>query len=201
MRKVLFLILSFFLISACSMPDTKIYSLYIPESDPIKGLGEVVIETNPKTGAALVILVQSPRYLAQPYIAHRNSPFQIEISKYSKWVSPPSEVLKEALKDSLLPTNLFSEIRTSKSVPEGFFLLEVSLKKFERFDEGSESFGSMMFGAKLVSPEGKVIYQETISKHIRLEDRTFLSLAVGLSRAFSESMEEVREGVIMSVVK
>jgi hemerythrin-like domain-containing protein len=59
----------------------------------------------------------------------------------------------------------------------------------------------MMFGAKLVSPEGKVIYQETISKHIRLEDRTFLSLAVGLSRAFSESMEEVREGVIMSVVE
>lgn len=183
------------------MPDTKIYSLYMPESDPEKEFGHMVIETNAKTGAALVILVQSPRYLAQPYIAHRNSPYQIEISKYSKWVSPPSEVLKEALKDSLLPTNLFSEIRTSKSVPEGFFLLEIGLRKFERFDEGSESFGAMMFGAKLFSPEGKVVYQETISKHIRLEDRTFLSLAVGMSRALSESMEEVREGIIKSVVK
>jgi ABC-type uncharacterized transport system auxiliary subunit len=190
-KKGFVIIVTVFLLSACSMPETKIYSLHLP----VAGTGERACragdEKSAEAGAAIVIFVDSPRYLVQPYIAHRNSPYEIRISKYSRWVSPPSEMLKEVLKDSLMSTCMFREIRTSKSVPEGFYLFLAGLKNFERFDDASDSFGSMLFDAKLVSPGGKVLYQRTISKYVRLDDRTFLSLAMELSRAVSEGMEEV----------
>jgi len=198
-KKGLFVILTVFLLSACSMPETKIYSLHLPESYGKAGLRESAGEITAAAGASIVIVTNSPRYLAQPYMAYRNSPYQLELSKYSKWVSPPSELLKEALKDSLLPTHLFKEIRTSGPAPDGFYLLEVRLKKFERYDEGNDSFGDLLFEAKLVSPDGKEMYRGTVSEHIRLEGRTFLGLAKGLSSALSEGLEEVRKSVIMHV--
>jgi uncharacterized lipoprotein YmbA len=190
MRKGYFIILSIFLIFACSMPETKIYSIYVPMDT--KAVNEKIDNT-------ITIVVHAPRYLTQPYIAYRESPYQLKISKYSKWDASPSEIVRDRFKDFLSSTEIFQEVRVSSAVPKGFYSLRVNLKRFERYDEGRDSFGELTLDVDLLSPEMKVLYQNTISKKEKLDDQSFLSLAKGLSSALTEGISEVRGNIIQSL--
>jgi hypothetical protein len=103
--------------------------------------------------------------------------------------------VKEEFRNRLLSSGIFKEVRKSAVLPEGFYAGEVDLKKFERYDEANESFGILAFALKLHSPEGKEIYSTEVSRKVRLEDKTFLSLSKGLSNALSESIREVSDAL------
>jgi ABC-type uncharacterized transport system auxiliary subunit len=179
-------------LSSCTMPDTKIYSLNLSApgiSSPVKdGLSD----------KSIVILVNAPRYLSQPYIAYRNSPYELEISRYSKWEASPQEMFKGALKNYLSATRVFKEVRVSNVVPESFYYIEIDIKKFERYDNGNDSYGEIMFDSALYSPDEVRISGSTISKKIKLEDRTNLSLAKGLSNALDQAIKETIDAVLMN---
>jgi len=185
------------------MPETKIYSLNMSDtssSSYSKSEKERLSDvTNVKADSSIVIRVFSPRYLSQAYIAYRGSPYQLEVSRYSKWESPPNLMVKEAFKDSLSSTGLFKEVRATNAVSEGFYLLDINLKRFERSDNGNDSFADLVFDVNLVSPGGSEISRFTVSKKVKLTDRSFLSLARGLSSALSEGIGEVRKVVSDSV--
>ena len=191
MRKWLTLLLLFLFIGACTMPETKVYNLYLPMDR------ERTI--HPKGNASIVIMINSPRYLTQPYIVSKKSPYQFEISKYSKWETSPNEILLSVFKDTLSSDQRFKEVRVMNIVPDGFYSLKIDLKKFERFDTGNDSFGELALDVQLSSHDGKVLYQQNISKTIKLDDRSFLSLAKGLSRALAEGVEEVRDNINRSL--
>jgi len=189
MKRILLFILSVSLISACSMPETKIYSIYISAPSAPRDIREVgADETNTRS---VVILINSPRYLSQPYIAYRNSPYQLEISRYSKWESPPGDIVKEAFKNYLLSSGVFKEVRASGVVPGGFYSVEINLKKFERYDQENDSYGELNYDIKVYSPESNELYRATVLKKVKLDNKTFLSLAQVLSSALSESIKEV----------
>ena len=191
MQKGLMIIVSFFLLFACSMPETKIYSIYVPiESKTVNG----------KTDNSVTIVVHAPRYLTQPYIAYRESPYQLKISKYSKWDASPNEIVRVGFKDSLSSTEIFQEVRISNTVPKGFYSLTVNLKRFERYDEGKDSFGELVMDVDLLSPDARELYRSSISKRVRLDDQSFLSLAKGLSNALAEGISEVRGNIIQSII-
>ena len=199
MQRFLAVIFSVFLISACTIPETKIYSIYMttPPLPPFSN-GEIrmgVNEIDSTAEKSLIVMINAPRYLSQAYIAYRNSPYQLEISRYSKWESPPNNMVREAFKTRIFSTGDFKEVRSSNIVPNGFYSLAINLKKFERYDEGNDFFGDLFFDVQLSSPDGKELYHQTISKHVKLDDETFLSLAKGLSAALSESIEEVSESI------
>jgi len=191
MRKWLTILLPLFLMAACAMPETRVYSLYLP-----LGRGTTIY---PKGDASIVIVINSPRHLTQPYIVYRKSPYQLEISRYSKWEVSPNEMLREAFKDALSSIQRFKEVRAMNIVPDGFYLLEINLKKFERSDTGKDSFGELIFDVQLLSPDGKELFQNSISKRTKLEDRSFLSLSKGLSGALAEGIEEVRDNIDRSL--
>jgi len=175
---------------SCTMPDTKIYSLNLnaPEiSSSVK---------DDFSGKSLVILVNAPRYLSQPYIAYRNSPYELELSRYSKWEASPQEMFKGALKNYLSAAGVFKEVRVSNVVPEGFYSLDIDIKKFERYDEGNDSYGELMFDCALYSSDEVRISGSTISKKIKLEEKTNLSLAKGLSKALDQAIKEAIEAVM-----
>lgn len=185
-----YLTVTVFFLSACTMPDTKIYSLNLnaPEiSSPVKdGFPD----------KSVVILVNAPRYLSQPYIAYRNSPYELEISRYSKWEASPQEMFRGTLRNYLSSAGVFKEVRVSNVVPEGFYYLETDIKKFERYDEGNHSYGELMFDCALYSSDEVRISGTTISKKIKLEDGTYLSLAKGLSKALDQAIKEAIEAVM-----
>ena len=204
MKKNLLILLAVLLMSACAMPETKIYSIQLSPPLPVSHSEEVTIgNAQAKAGSdrSIVVLVDSPRHLAQSYIVHRNSPYHLEISKYSKWVSAPSETIREALKEYLSSTGLFKEVRGSAIVSEGFYSLEISLKKFEQSEEGKDSFGDILFDVKLVSPESGELYRGTVSRHVRLDDPTYLGLAKGLSAALSDSAKEITDRIVVQLQK
>lgn len=188
MRKAIFILV--IILSACSMPETQIYSLHMPAGKNIQ---------NTKSDISIAILINSPRYLTQPYIAYRNSPYQLLISRYSKWDSSPDEIVRLSFKDTLSTTGLFKDVRASNVVPGGFHYLNINLKHFERFDEGNNSFGELAFDVNLFSPDGKDLYQGYIIKRVKLENNSFLSLARGLSTILEEGMEEVRVNIEKSL--
>jgi len=171
------------------MPETKIYSIYLSApSAPQDIRKKVADEANTRS---VVILMNSPRYLAQPYIAYRSSPYQLEISRYSKWESPPGDIVKEAFKNYFSSSGVFKEVRSSNVVPEGFYSFEINLKKFERYDQGSDSYGELNYDIKVYSPDSKELYRATVLKKVKLDNSTFLCLAQVLSSALSESIKEV----------
>ena len=202
MQRVLLIILSIFFISACTMPETNIYSLYLsnrplPSFSPPQAEGEGGFSAD----AAIVIRIHSPRYLTQSYIAYRYSPYQLEISRYSKWESPPGDMVKEAFKDSLSTTGLFKEVRVLNTISGEFYSLEINLKRFEGYDAGSDSFGELLFDVNLFSPDGRELYIGTISKKVKLDDRGFLSLAKGLSSALTEGIGEAKNSIVIQIKK
>lgn len=173
------------------MPETRTYSLHMP--DPGSGASSA------KTDASVAVVIDSPKYLSQPYIAYRNSPYELMISRYSKWDSSPEDIVKDGFRDALSSLGLFKNVRASDVVPSGYYRLTINLKKFERSDEGDSSFSDLALDVTLVSPEGKSLYRNTVSKRVKLADRSFLSLAKGLSGALAEGIEEVRVNVEKSL--
>lgn len=175
-----------FFVAACSMPETKIYNLDIPvEQGSIHATADDF----------LVIRIDTPRYLAQPYIAYRSSPYQMEISRYSKWDASPKVMVSEGLRDSLFSTGLFREVKILNIVPKGFYLLDINLKRFERVDEGNKFFGELVIDVTYFTPESKELYRGRVSKKVELDDNSFLSLAKGLSDALNEAIEEVKDNI------
>ncbi len=191
MRKILPVFLLIIFCGACSMPETQIFSLHM--SDNSSSSGKVKAgNTGNKSDASIAVLVNSPRYLTQPYIASRTSPYHLTISHYSKWDAAPDEMVRQAFSDNLSASGLFKNVRASNVVPGGFYSLKIYLKQFDRIDEGENSFGELAFNFNLFSPDGKELYQGTINKKVKLENRSFASLAKSLSGALAEGMEETR---------
>lgn len=182
---VVALLMVLIVVSGCSMPATKIYSLAIPEEKAVPAA---------RPDASVNITLHAPRYLSQSYIAYRNSPYEIEISKYSRWDAPPSDLVRESFREALPASGIFKEVKTSPVSPDGFYTLEINLKRFERSDEGETSFGLLVFEAKLLSPAGRELYSDTVSKKVRLEEKSFLALAKGLSEALSDGISDIKTG-------
>lgn len=199
MQRRILLLMLIALLSSCAMQETRVYSLYMPPSPSRDGGKGLSVDTNAKPDATIAVIVGAPRYLLQPYIAFRSSPYQLSISKYSKWDSSPDEIIQSAIRGSLSSTNLFREVRASHIVPNGSYSLKVDLMRFERSDEGDISFAEVAFDVSLVSPEGKNLYRGSITKRVKLDDRSFLSLAKGLSSGLGESVAEVKSDIEKSL--
>ena len=176
-------------LTACTMPETRIYSL------------TTVLDHNPPatvSNVAVAVAVSSPRYLAQPYIAYRTSPNQLTIARYAKWDSPPDEMVGDAFRDALSSTP-FKVLRTAGTPPDGSYPLQIVLKHFERLDEGDISFAEIACDVSLLSPAGELLYRNSFVRKRQLADRSFLSLAKGLSSALEDVASEVREAVTKKI--
>jgi uncharacterized lipoprotein YmbA len=191
MKKWLWILLPIFFIGACAMPETRIYSLYVPIDR-----GKTI---HTKVDASIAMMINSPRHLTQPYIVYRKSPYQLEISRYSRWDESPEKRLCEVFKDAVSSIGIFKEIRVTNSLPGGYYSLMINLKKFERSDSGNDSFSELVFDVNFISPDDKKLFQSTISKKSKLDDRTFLSLTKGLSNGLTEGVEEVKNRIEMSL--
>lgn len=166
---------------SCSMPETKIYSLHMPAEN---------VRPQTKKQTVITLKVQSPRYLSQPYIAHRLSEYQLDISRYAKWDSAPSEMVRDAFRDSL--SAVYQDVRVSTYVKEDSVVLTVNLKHFERVNDGH---AELAFDALLHSVEGKEIYRIDVDKTVKIETKDSTGLAKALSAALTESVREVLKGV------
>lgn len=87
------------------MSETRIYNLYLPMDK-----GKAI---HTKVDASIAILIHSPRYLTQPYIVYRESPYQIEISRYSKWEVSPDEKMREVFKEAVSSMRTFKEVKVA----------------------------------------------------------------------------------------
>jgi len=185
MKRVFCLITVIFLFAACTMPETKIYSLSLPAERKL---------SDNKSDYSVNIRVHSPRYLAQQYLAFRTSPYQIDISRYSKWESSPVEMVRDAFRDSFYSRGISKDVKTSNLVPAGYYSVDIQLRRFERTGPDHDLFGEIGFEIVVSSPEGKEIYRKTVSKKIRLDNKDNLDLAKALSAALSEAVEETMTG-------
>lgn len=191
----------FFLVcSACAMPETKIYSIDPSFSSPSfrEDISRNIRQATDER-KSLAIVVDAPKHLLQPYIVYRSSPYQLEIARYSKWVSTPAEMMRQALVEHFSSTGLLKEVRGSLTVRDECYVIEISLKRFEQSREGKVFFGDILFDLKLISPNGTEVARKGFSRHITLDDDTFLSLAKGLSSALPETVREVSDLVLPSL--
>jgi uncharacterized lipoprotein YmbA len=178
--------------AACSVPQTKIYSLALRNDGPAAKI---------ETDASLDLVVRSPRYLSQPYIALRTSPYQLEIARYSKWDTPPAEMVRDSFRNALSATGLFREVKASNSVPPDCYSLEIYLQRFERLDSGGDSFADLAFDLDLSSPEGKSLYRGSFRKKIKLAGRDFRALAEAMSGALADRIDEVKAEIARALKK
>ena len=177
-------------IPACSMPETRIYSISVLHD---------LKATDSPVDKSIVIQMDSENYLRQPYIVHRNSPYELDIAKYSKWESSPYKMVRKELKDSLLSLDLFSDISVSSVSQKNSYILRVDLSKFERHDEGEKSYAFLEFDVDLLSPVGQKIYSDSVSSKEALDGRDFKNLAevmsLSLKRGIDKTVIAVAEAI------
>ena len=104
-------LLLFVFLAACAMPETRIYTL------------NLAADNSPRTvarDATVLLITNSPKHLAQPYIACRTSPYQLVISRYAKWEASPEAMVRDGFKDSLSAT-LFREARPASFARNGSY--------------------------------------------------------------------------------
>jgi ABC-type uncharacterized transport system auxiliary subunit len=189
MRNIFIVLLALAASAACTMPETRIYSLHLSaQKSPA-----------PQTEASVVVRVDAPRYLEEPYMARRDSPYQVQIARYSKWDEAPSALVGEAVKSTLRSSGYFREIRVSRIVPKGYYDLAIDLRKFERFDEGEQSLGHLAFNADLTSPDGALLFRGSFEKSVKLSEKSFIALAKALSTAMTEVLSELGTNVERSL--
>ena len=159
------------------MPETRIYSLQVPAESSI---------ASPRKQVTVTLQVHSPRYLAQPYIAWRLSPYQLELSGYAKWELAPVDMIREIFRDALIAH--VQQVRISNAVPEGSLVLAINLRRFEGVDD---HFGELLLDAELSTATGEEIYRMTASKKVPLETKDSAGLAKALSAAMQEAVRDV----------
>jgi ABC-type uncharacterized transport system auxiliary subunit len=179
------------LTASCSIPESKIYSVYIKREAAPQARGT----------ASLIISLDADRMLAQPYIVYRDSPYQLRISGYSKWDSPPVRIVAAQMEDAFHESGIFDGVHVSDTFTEGLYALKVDLHRFEEFDEPDGTFAQIEFDCELIAPDGKPLFYATLLKRRRLEDKSFLSLAKGMSEALQEAIAEVRDKTNAAVGK
>jgi uncharacterized lipoprotein YmbA len=171
--------------AACSMPETKIYSLNMPAERPA--------QPAPRP-ASIAVAVQANRYLGQPYIAHRVSPYQLDISRYSKWEASPLEMVRDAFRDALVPA--FREVRASLVSSADSYTLQVNLKRFEM---SGASSAELAMDVQVISPEGKELFRRSIAKQAPLGGSDYVSLAKGMSAMLGETVSEVKADLLKQI--
>ncbi len=174
------------ILAACSMPETKMYSISMSAAGEKRAV---------RTAASLGIIVHASRYLTQPYIASRVSPYQLDIARYSRWESPPDQMVKDTLRESLSSSGIFRDVSTYGAAAPGAYVLDVELRKFERSGDGPGSSAEIEMDATLSSPEGGEIYHGSIAKKATLADSSFLGLAKALSTMLADGESEITSGI------
>ncbi|MBF0538705.1 MAG: membrane integrity-associated transporter subunit PqiC [Nitrospirae bacterium] len=176
--------------ASCSMPETRIYSLYIPVDATVSNTKKAD-EPQYKAALPLAIIVDAPRYLTQPYIAYRNSPYELTIARYTKWDSAPAKIIGSELKSALSQRTRFSDVRVMNITPANSHVLKVNLRKFERYDELLAYYAELSLDVELLNPQGESLYRVTFDKRVNLSDSSFKSLAEGISAAVKEVIEQL----------
>ncbi|MBF0566271.1 MAG: hypothetical protein HQK89_13625 [Nitrospirae bacterium] len=184
---------------SCTMPQTKIYSLYVSAAaakdtmaakDNTEAAGVGTIGKDKKV-LYLVVQVDSPRYLQQPFIADRGSVYDLVLSKYDKWDAPPTKMVGEEFIKAFYRTGLYNEIRETLVASGDNYVAKIKLRRCERFNEPGNLYGEIAFDLNVYSPDGQDIYRDTFEKRVKLPDGSFKSLAEGLSSALSEALAVV----------
>jgi uncharacterized lipoprotein YmbA len=184
--------MSILFISACgTMPRTSIYTIDLPVAQKE--------QSATAEDPALAINVRSPRYLEQPYIASRTSPFALDLARYSKWDRPPDEFVAEAVRDTLSKTGRFKKVEVYHTAPGDSYTLDVNLRKFERSAEGGASYALLSMDVILTSPDGEELYSEQFSYSEAIAGEGFKNLAEQLSQSLEEALNSTRAGVLAAM--
>ncbi|MCX8070617.1 MAG: PqiC family protein [Thermodesulfovibrionales bacterium] len=183
MKKLFIALVSLIFIS-CSFTETKIYSLYLPTID--NNL------PSQKQRETLYLSVRTPRYLDQPYIIFRDSPYELNLSSYAKWDASPSDIMKQNIVEVLTSKKVYKEVKVSRpQVNEKAEVMIVDLKDFSRYDEGQFSYGMLQFSVLLRDKDNKEVYRKEFKIKEKLDDKTYLSLAKGMSKALINSLNVI----------
>jgi uncharacterized lipoprotein YmbA len=181
------------LLSACSIPETKIYNLNLIDS------GETRNMQYKKTDSPIAVHVEAPSYLSQPYIVTRTSPYQIKISKTEKWISPPKRFIRKSLKDVLFGTGSFRDVRISRTHPEGYCWLVVDLKKFGLLNDKGGFWAELVMDVSFFNHEMNRLFMRTVAHKKQLENREYSKLAHVLSTLLAEGLEEIKVDVMQHI--
>lgn len=176
------------LIFSCSTATTKIYSInitqYPQESQKVK------------TDDLLLLKVSSNRYFKQNYIIYRSSIYEMMQSQYARWDTPPDEFLKHQITKALITKGLFKEVHQTKpSYANKYFLLHVDIKDFSRYDDLNTIYAVLILDINLKDALGNSIYNKEISLKQGIDDRSYLSLAKGMSVLMTNALRTITDDI------
>ena len=187
MRRTIGILLGIVILFGCSMPATSIYSLSIEQ-----------VSTSYKSAYdfPLGLVLHSPQYLSQAYIASRSSPYELRISKYSKWEAPPDRMVGESFRDFLFSAGIFQDIRIFRSPRKGLYNLELKIRRFERLNEGGKSYGLLTIDTIFSDNKGKLLFRKVIADTQELAGNDYASLAKGMSILMKRAYEELEKEIL-----
>ncbi|MBF0519158.1 MAG: membrane integrity-associated transporter subunit PqiC [Nitrospirae bacterium] len=171
------------MVFSCTVEENRIYSLNISSYENASSPGV--------TDVSLGILVTAPKYLSQPYLSHRSSPYELTTELYSKWEAPPVKMISESFRNALYDLTFFKDVRIMTIQRRDYYCLKINLRRFERFDDTKPSLGVIEFDYDLLTPDDNNILHGVFAKKSPLSDQSFTTLAESLSIAMKEALIQI----------
>ena len=177
------------------MAETKIYSIYIPQESTQQHISGKAPEPS------LIITVTAPRYLFQPYIVTRTSPYEIHISKTAKWESTPVRIIRQELSETMISLQYFKGVRISQSHTTESYWLTADLKRFECIHENQNYFAELTIEVVLFNEEMDQLFSQSIASKQPLKDKAADGLAHALSTSLADTLQTIKLRVMQVMVK
>ncbi|QWR77465.1 ABC-type transport auxiliary lipoprotein family protein [Candidatus Magnetomonas plexicatena] len=171
------------MVFSCSVEQNKIYSLNISSFENVSTTGV--------TDVSLGILVTAPKYLSQPYLSHRSTPYELTTELYSKWEAPPVKMISENFRNALYDLTFFKDVRILTVQRRDYYCLKINLRRFERFNYNTPLQGVVEFDYDLFTPDDKNILHGVFSQKSPLSDKSFTALAESLSIALKDALTQI----------
>jgi len=143
--------------------------------------------------------VRSPsRY--QDQINYRTSDFKVGFYEYSRWVEPPSEMVRRTLYTMLSESGLFEKVDPSDIAWNPDLVLQITILNFDQVVEKDGDFAECALTMELLMKDtGKPVWSKQTRVQVKQEKKGefVASMSGAVAKAIAESIADMERSAAM----
>ncbi len=135
--------------------------------------------------------LSAPEPYRQERIIYRNSPYLVQYYAYSRWESPPADMVNERLLEQFAASGRFRRVVPWRRGEAPGYRLEARLRRFEELDEPDGWYGLVELEYEVLDGGGRSLLREVATQRIRAEAKSVDGIVEALSRGLKAGLDEM----------
>ena len=133
----------------------------------------------------------APEPYRQERIIYRSSPYLVQYYAYSRWESPPADMVNERLLEQFAASGRFRRVVPWRRGEAPDYRLEARLRRFEELDEPDGWYGLVELEYEVLDGGGRSLLREVATQRVRAEAKSMDGIVEALSRGLRAGLDEM----------